>query len=417
MKRVLMLAGLLGLLPLAMAMRMQLRVREAGTKGKTGPLLMSGMKFCPRDFSARGFSIECITPPAATRAVFAVNGKFQRREQVTPYMITGDQNGMVYPWNTYSPGMNVVGCAASTGDRVTVKFYIDCKGDAPMDKPEMPTPSMKPEMPEMPTPSMKPVVPEMPETNPDMPVDKPEMRPPPPMEPEVPETKPEMPDKKPDMPVDKPDSPPPPPPMEPEVPETKPEIPVKKPMPEQPEENPRSPPVSGGSCTTIPATSYVGSLSKGWEKVNGGLFYKKNDPFEGVVPSDTARINYKFTAPVTSKYAFVLDMTTSHPTEHNDCFVSIAGGWTLHRNGKTRSASGFTKAYHNKNGRARQAFSVDNDPHSFATMEIKAGETVDIVVGARSTKMGYHYLILFPCSGNSCDYTSPAWSSGLSKCK
>lgn len=74
---------------------------------------------------------------------------------------------------------------------------------------------------------------------------------------------------------------------------------------------------SGGQCTTIPATGYVGSLAKGWENVNDGIFYKKDDPFEGVVPSSTARVTYKFTPPVTSKYALVLDMTTSHVTEHN----------------------------------------------------------------------------------------------------
>lgn len=75
--------------------------------------------------------------------------------------------------------------------------------------------------------------------------------------------------------------------------------------------------LSGSQYTSIPATGYVGSLVMGWEKVNDGILYKKDDPFEGVVLSSTARVRYKFTPPLTSKDAFVLDMTTSHVTQHN----------------------------------------------------------------------------------------------------
>lgn len=95
----------------------------------------------------------------------------------------------------------------------------------------------------------------------------------------------------------------------------------------------------------------------------------------------------------------------------------ITGGWALHRYGKSITASGFAKAYHNHNGRARETFSVDKNAHSFATMTLKKGVTVEIVVGARSTKMGIHNLLLFPCGGDSCNYTSGAWKRQLASCK
>lgn len=233
MKTYFSLLGFLALLAPASCFRVQLLVREAGAKGKFGPELKSGTTFCPKFFSERGFSVECTAPPSARSASFRVNGRFQRREMATPFMIAGDHAGIIFPWSTFKSGKNVISCAINTGESVTAEVVLDCGEEMPGKKKKAADKRSKS------TPKPRPV------------------------------------------------------------------------------EVPRLGPVSTKSCTTISATDYVGSLSKGWEIVADGIFYKKDDPFAGVVPPSTARVTYKFTPPVTSKYAFVLDMTTSHPTEHN----------------------------------------------------------------------------------------------------
>lgn len=237
----------LALFASASCIPVQLIVREAGTKGRIGPVLRSGTTFCPRLF-VRGFSVECQAPSTARSARFFVNGHLQRREFVAPFMVAGDHDGIILPWNAFKRGKNVIKCLLNNGESVTAEVNFSC-ADSPQSKS---TSAGK----------------EMSEKN-----------------------------KK----------------KKEEVSEKRRKLPVQK----KPLEAPQFPPTSTGSCTTISATNYVGTLAKGWEAVNDGLFYKKDDPFEGVVPSNTALVTYKFTPPETSKYALVLDMTTTHVTEHN----------------------------------------------------------------------------------------------------
>jgi len=177
----------------------------------------------------------------------------------------------------------------------------------------------------------------------------------------------------------------------------------------------------GQGCVIVDATTPVSGLKPGWTLAsNGGVVYQKDNPMEGVVAPGTAPLTYVFRVSKKSQYGITLDMETGSWTEHNDVFLKFTygGGLRLYRPGHEKIVgSQFTKAYHNKNGRHRQAKSVDNFGHSFSTVaELEPGVDYYITIGARSTKLTVHNIILFPCSDGQCTEYDNHWKWMLGTC-
>lgn len=181
--------------------------------------------------------------------------------------------------------------------------------------------------------------------------------------------------------------------------------------------------VGNRDCVSIDATHPLKwNLPKGWtrERNYGGVTYRKWSKFGGVFRAGTAPLTYEFWVPKYSQYAIVLDMTTKHWTEHNDVFLKFShgSGVNLWRFGRKRyGGRGYLKAYHNKNGRAKQSFHVDFKAHSFATVEkLRPGRKYYITIGARSTQLTVHRILLFPCSGTRCSFHWPGYQWSLKTC-
>lgn len=200
--------------------------------------------------------------------------------------------------------------------------------------------------------------------------------------------------------------------------------PVFKPKPKpafRPKKN--SPLKWRGNCVVLDGRvpTMAWRLPWGWSRQpGGGVTYKKGDKFAGVFRPGTAPLRWQFWVPKKSKYAIVLDMSTTHWTEHNDVFLRFTYGRGLHakRFGKTLILGrGWNKAYHNKNGRMLGAFTKDFDPHSFVTAdELVPSKRYWIIVGARSTQITIHRILLVACSGRTCDYTNKEFYRNLAQC-
>lgn len=334
---VFLLATVLAVLPRLHAAT--LRIVEADVPGgpaswRTGPTLPTSTTLCPASLPPL-FSIECLADAPATSARFFVNGVFLRRENVQPYILSGDVAGVAKPW---TPPEDVVRvrCVLANGERVFSRIRFACDDDKSATAPTVP-PAVAPPSP---TPSSTP-----------------------------------------------------------------------------------APPVStaggagDGSCVKIGALSYE-SKSGMWTVEGAALAYKKDDSSTGVDSPDNAVLEYKFVALVTSRYAFTLDMETGGGVDHNDVWVEFsAGGFSLERaDGSTKVSSGWTKAYHNKNGRAVLAFSVDFNPHSMSTKEVlNKGVTYSVRVAGRSTKVLLYSVVMFPCSGEQC-VIGTYWNQQAAKC-
>ncbi len=174
-------------------------------------------------------------------------------------------------------------------------------------------------------------------------------------------------------------------------------------------------------CVLVNASNPLGGLGWGWSREEGGgVTFRKGDPFEGIVQGNASPLTYSFRVPIESNYAITLDMETTGWTEHNDVYLRFqyGGGLVLRRPGFERIPGGkYTKAYHNQNGRYREAKSVDNFGHSFSTLaKLKPGERYFITVGGRSTKVTVHNIILFPCEGGKCTAFDKYWGNTLSTC-
>lgn len=362
-------------------------IHEAGFKGRRGPALFNGFKFCPKWFSAKGFSVVCNLSYKPKYVTFFVNGKFVRNEFFPPYTIKGDVNGYIFPWKN-APKDALITCLPRGGNPISKTISVTC--EKPKAKPSKPAPKKR-------KPAMKPKKPKMMPKKPAMKPKKPKMMP------RKPPTKPPAKPKKPKMMPKKPPTKPRKPPMKPPT----------KPAPK---------PTGGkGSCVVIRVGKYQGPLRGGWVRKGDGLAYKPNDNYEGVVGGSKAPLAFYFRVHVPGTYGVTVDMTTSHWTEHNDIWLKLpfGRGFTLRRFSKVRKGgTGYLKAYHNYNKRATAAFSVDFNPHSFSTADVlKPGRTYKIIVGARSTKVTVHKIIMFRCDGIQCQSGSAVWRRYVNICK
>lgn len=169
-------------------------------------------------------------------------------------------------------------------------------------------------------------------------------------------------------------------------------------------------------CVKIPATSFD-TTSAEWKQVGDGMAFKWNDPDRGIDGPGKYPLTFSFVAPITAHYAFTLDMQTSNSVDHNDVWVEFPeGGFKLLRKDSTVNKGGWVKAYHNRNGRSVEAYSVDFKPHRFATENILTGKKKYVLnISGRSTKVRIFNIVMFPCSNEKC-YTGSYYNLGVEKC-
>lgn len=179
----------------------------------------------------------------------------------------------------------------------------------------------------------------------------------------------------------------------------------------------------GSGCVVVNASNPINALTKGWsrEKNGDGLTFRAGDPFEGIVRQGTSPLHYEFQVPRKSTYAITVDMTTRGWTEHNDIFIQFKHGKGLKLfkpPGSTyEPGHAYTKAYHNHFGRAKEVRSVDGSGHFFSTIsELRPGEKYVITIGARSTKVTVHNIVLFPCRRWNCNAYDKHWKRTLPTC-
>lgn len=348
-----MIAALLFLAALPAALCARLRLYEASSSSaRTMPPLPAVATICAADVYGGKFTLECQPDAPATSATFFVDGEEVRTERVVPYVLSGDSDGFAAPWPV--PDSATVRCRSSNGDEAVAMLTFSCPDDpAPM---PMPMPTTRPPTTSPPT------------------TDRPM--------PSPPTTRP---------------------------PTTA--APAPAPAPE-----PRGGSASG-PCVRIPATSFVGSKSPDWVSGGGALAYKPDDFSTGVDDSGDAPLMYKFRAPKDGRYVISIDMKTENGVDHNDVWVKgPAGGVSLEKPGSTMSDGGWVKAYHNQNGRATEALSVDFNGHVISTKaELKAGTEYTVGVAGRSTRVTFYAVVMFPCSGTSCGLTD-SYRQALKKC-
>lgn len=197
------------------------------------------------------------------------------------------------------------------------------------------------------------------------------------------------------------------------------------PQPEQmpkpkrsPQPRPAGPEVMGKKgCIDIDARKT--KLSSGWTVEKDGITFLKGDNRQSIVRAGQNPVSYMFTAPVTSEYAFILDMTTRGGTEHNDVWAKFEdGGFNLLRSGKFRVGISWIKVYHSKNGRAIESKSVDFTPHTISTRRVlQKGKKYKIELSGRSSKLTVHRIIMFPCKGTgTCRASSKEYQAQRAKC-
>lgn len=173
-------------------------------------------------------------------------------------------------------------------------------------------------------------------------------------------------------------------------------------------------------CVVIDARST--QLSSGWTKAKDGVWFRKDVNSNSIVRPGMHTLSYKFKAPNTATYGFVIDMTTSHRVDHNDVWARfVDGGFRMNRQGsfKGNGSSGrdWIKVYHNSNKRDLKSKTIDHHGHSLSTRKVlRAGSFYGIELSGRSSKVLVHRIILFPCKGTSCWSGSQDWRSRLSKC-
>lgn len=178
---------------------------------------------------------------------------------------------------------------------------------------------------------------------------------------------------------------------------------------------------SSSGCVVIDAKATT--LSESWVERDDGVVFRPNVDGTYVAAGGLFPISYMFTVPITSQYAFIIDMTTAHGTEHNDVWAWFpAGGFQLMRGGiineDERKGQKWTKVYHNMNGRALISSSVDFSAHSMATKEVlQEGIDYEILLSGRSSKLVVHRIIMFPCVGTGCQSASNHWGNFLDECK
>ncbi len=347
---------------------------EAGPNGKLGPRVHDGMRFCPRTFSKKGFSIICKELAAPVK--FQLNGKTVRVERHEPYSLTGDLVSIyILRWKSYPPKATI-SCIPSKGLAVTATVDFSCvePTQVPNKRPMTLPIARRTPPPRLPLPA-----------------------------PEVADTHPTA------VPIPKPKPPP--------------RSPLPKPRnfigPTPPPLSPQAQKYRRNKCIVINGNEFVSELSAGWTVEGTAVTYQKDNDYGGVMAGSTSVLVYSFTPPATSAYAVTVDMTSRHHSEHNDIWLRMPDGLNK-QHGRSSYYAGdrYIKVFHNRWGRATEAFTPrDTLKWSISTAKkLRRGLPYTISVGGRSTKVTVHRIIMFPCSGFNCVYTSSVWKAGVKAC-
>jgi len=344
---------------------------------ESGPFLSGDVTLCRADLPAQ-FTILCIPneeeAAIVNRAVFFVNDVRTMVERRLPYSLAGDDTDLATPFEP--TGDFTIRCRlpeARKNARATVTFSCD-EGMTPTPTPAVPTPeamSTPSAITPAPTPTPIPMTP------------TPDALPTPTSVPMTPTPTTES--------VPTPDS----------TPATPTPEPIETPTPTP---TPRPLRFVSPSCVRIGAQSYD-TLVGEWVPVFDGLIYRPDKDEISVDQRGVAPATYTFVAPSTSVFGISLDMTTGGRVDHNDFWLQLPGvGFHLIRmtNPETMNTNlnANIKAFHNNNGRAIRALTVDFNGHVISSgMPLVENETYTIRVGGRSSKTTLHNIILFACNG------------------
>lgn len=173
-------------------------------------------------------------------------------------------------------------------------------------------------------------------------------------------------------------------------------------------------------CVIINAKA--STFSDDWLETEEGLIFRPHVDGTYVTSAGKFPLSYQFTPAVTTQYSFIVDMATAHNKEHNGAWASFpTGGFQLMRGGvineDERKGQGWTKVYHNGNGRETVSSTVDFAPHSMATKEVlMEGVSYEVLLSGRSSKVEVHRIIMFPCEGSGCQRASTNWRNRLEDC-
>lgn len=175
------------------------------------------------------------------------------------------------------------------------------------------------------------------------------------------------------------------------------------------------------NCVVVNASNPLNSVPSDWERVKNGLTYKPDDMSGVTVKADTAPLNYSFRVPEKGHYAVSLDMTTRDWIKHNDVYLRFKYGGGLQLRKKSSLTVGrknYLRAFHNQNGRATEASTIENNKHSISTLsELVPGQRYFLWISARSTRVTVHNIILFKCEDLQCSWTEPYWKNKIQTCK
>lgn len=388
----------------------QLVVVEAGINGKRGPTLTDGFYFCPIEFSAKGFSVMCKIGNTKY-ATFSVNGAQKRRESFEPFMINGDWEGDVYDWKDYPKGDANIECRGSNGLLLSANGSFSCSKETKVrgshrsrelktQKKVLKGGVLKPNN-ESTMSYTKTRKQDSANSGSDNSMDY---------------DKSWQADHSRNPSEDRAER------MQQRKKKIADTLQYAKESSAENRPTALTNEVNPQYCVTKRGTEYSEDLADGWSRSGTAVVYKKDENSTISDTQNTAVLRYDFSVPVRSHYAFTLDMTTKHPVDHNDVWVKCPFGITLRREkgGKVHvrnAGSGFLKAYHNDNGRAKATFSKDFDPHSFSsTTPLKPGKIYACMIGGRSSKVVINGLILFPCDGDTCQAYSEHWKQFISVC-
>lgn len=165
--------------------------------------------------------------------------------------------------------------------------------------------------------------------------------------------------------------------------------------------------ISAKYCVQIPSQAHTNKASDLWVPDGMALTYRPNSTYGGTVGPNHAPLRYVFKVQVASHYFIALTSKVPHATEHNDAWIQF-DSVTLRRevDGEIQtkpSTSRPLKAYQNSGGKFTGAFSIDHEPHSFATSQVLEPDVnYQITVSARSTMFKLYGIVLFPCTEEQC---------------
>lgn len=433
-------------------------VYEAGPRGKAGPVLTDGMTFCPSSFSSRGISIHCAKSLRAKNARFFVNGSFVKFERNAPFFINGNEGSTVTPWHRVPKGQVSLVCIQNDGTRSSANVIFSCSQQTPSPSPSS-TPLPSPSSSQSPDLSTSPITSVSIDGNPGEmnfqeagrdglkgPVLKDGMTFCPKMFPSekfsifcaqsdtsrfanffIDDVIVRKEKAKPyyirgdrdgfirpwkDYPKNF------------EVrcrlsdgSSSSAKVRISCEEPETPRIEPTITTTANG-CVVIDAR--LSPLSEGWTETVDGLEFRAGNRSGEITEKGVSPLMYSFVPPVSSRYAFVLDMTTRQKTEHNDVWARwLDGGFSLMRHGVVfeKIEFGLIKVFHNAKGRAAISSSVDGEAHSISTANVLLKERMQtFYLGGRSTRVIVHRIILFPCEGRSCERRNPEWKKRLREC-